>query len=214
MAVSDFMSQDLITLTPDAKINRALDLMKSRKINQIPVLEGQQLKGLITRRDIAAAMPSPATSLSVYEVNYLISKATVSDIMQTSVPTIAPQAQLEAAIKMMREQNVSVVVVSDQDQVKGIITKNDIFDAFLQIAGYDLADSTFLRIKVVKDEKGIIGKLGEVLAQNDFFILNLVVVRHDQERILELHLKGTQTSQLNEALAAANFQVEELRRNE
>ncbi len=214
MAVSDFMSQNLITVTPDAKINEVLDLMKKNKINQIPVLENKKLIGLITRRDIAAALPSPATSLSVYEVNYLISKATIADVMQTTVPTIAPKAQLEAAIKMMRDQNISVLLVADQDQVEGIITKNDIFDAFLQIAGYDLNDSVFLRIKVVKDNKGIIAKLGEILAQNDFLILNMVVVRHNQEKILELHLKGSQVAELNQALVAANFQIEELRSNE
>lgn len=214
MAVSDFMSQNLITVTPDAKINEVLDLMKKNKINQIPVLENKKLKGLITRRDIAAALPSQATSLSVYEVNYLISKATIADVMQTTVPTIAPKAQLEAAIKMMRDQNISVLIVADQDQVQGIITKNDIFDAFLQIAGYDLNDSIFLRIKVVKDNKGIIAKLAEILVQNDFFILNMVVVRHNQERILELHLKGSKVAELNQALVEANFQIEELRHNE
>jgi acetoin utilization protein AcuB len=210
MAVQDYMSKDLITVGLDEHINKALDLMKHHQINQIPVLHEGKLKGLITREDIATAMPSISTSLSIYEINYLISKSLVSDVMQKNVATISSQAQLEDAVKILRDQNINVLVVVDNDAVKGIVTKNDIFDAFLQIAGYDLVDSVFLRIKVVEDSKGVIARLGTVLAENDFSILNLVVIRHENDRILELHVKGQEVSKLNTALANAGFDLEEV----
>lgn len=210
MAVQDYMSKDLITVGLDEHINKALDLMKINQINQIPVLQEGKLKGLITREDIAKAMPSISTSLSVYEINYLISKSVVSDVMQKNVATISSQSQLEDAVKILRDQNINVLVVVDNEIVKGIVTKNDIFDAFLQIAGYDLVDSVFLRIKVVNDSKGVIARLGSVLAENDFSILNLVVIRHEVERILELHVKGKEISKLNTALANSGFDLEEV----
>ncbi|BDR57887.1 CBS domain-containing protein [Xylocopilactobacillus apicola] len=210
MAVTDYMSKDLITITPDEHINKALDIMKGHQINQIPVLKEGKLKGLITREDIAAAMPSTSTSLSVYEVSYLISKAQISDVMEKNVATISSQAQLEDAVKILRDQNINVLVVVDNEAVKGILTKNDIFDAFLQIAGYDLLDSLFLRVKVVKDDKGVIAHLGSVLAENDFSILNLVVLRHPSERVLELHVKGQDVPKLTAALTSEGFDLEEI----
>lgn len=210
MAVADYMSKDLITLSPDDHINKALDLMKSNQINQIPVVKDSKILGLITREDVAKSMPSTSTSLSIYEINYIISKSLISEIMQKDIATIKSTAQLEDAVKILRDQNINVLMVVDNEEIKGILTKNDIFDAFLQIAGYDLKDSVFIRIKVSEDSKGLLAKLGTVLAENDFSILNLVVVRHENDKILELHIKGYDVSKLNVELANQGFNIEEI----
>ncbi|BDR55646.1 CBS and ACT domain-containing protein [Xylocopilactobacillus apis] len=208
MAVIDYMTKDLITVSLDEHINEALDMMKSNHINQIPVLKDGKLAGLITREDIAAALPSSSTSLSVYEINYLISKAMISDVMEKDVATISSDAQLEDAVKIMLDRNINVVVVEDNNEVKGIVTKNDVFDAFLQIAGYDLKNSSFIRVKVAEDAKGVIAKIGEILANNGFTILNLVVIRHSVDRVIELHVEGKDLLKLNKDLTEAGFDLE------
>lgn len=82
MSVSDFMSKDLVVVHPETPIFDAVDLMKQHDIHRLPVLKDERLVGLITEGIISAAMPSKATSLSVYEVNYLLNKTTVGDVME------------------------------------------------------------------------------------------------------------------------------------
>ena len=88
MSVRDFMSKDLITVNADTPIFDAIDLMKKNKIHRLPVVEGRKLIGLITEGVIQEALPSKATSLSVYEVNYLLNKTNVKDIMIKKRPLL------------------------------------------------------------------------------------------------------------------------------
>ncbi len=136
MSVSDFMTKTVVTVDSQTTIFDAVDLMKQHDIHRLPVVDDGKLVGLITEGTIAEATPSKATSLSVYEMNYLLNKTTVADIMLKKVTTIEPDALLEDAISVMRSENVGVLPVMDDDALVGIITNNDIFDAFLKITGY------------------------------------------------------------------------------
>ena len=88
MSVRDFMTKNVITVHSAMPIFDAIDLMKKHDIHRLPVVDQQRLVGLITEGTIAEAMPSKATSLSVYEMNYLLNKTTVADIMLKKVTTI------------------------------------------------------------------------------------------------------------------------------
>ena len=103
MTVRDFMTEKLITVTPDTPIFDAIDLMKKHDIHRLPVMEDQKLVGLITQGVIQESMPSKATSLSVFELNYLINKTKVGDVMLTNVTTIEADALLEDAIKVEKD---------------------------------------------------------------------------------------------------------------
>ena len=137
MTVRDFMTEKLVTVTPQTPIFDAIDLMKKHDIHRLPVMENQKLVGLITQGVIQESMPSKATSLSVFELNYLINKTKVGDVMLTDVTTIEADALLEDAIKVMRTKSIGVLPVMEKNQLVGIITNNDIFDAFLKISGYE-----------------------------------------------------------------------------
>ena len=130
MSVSDFMTKNVVVVAPETPIFDAIDLMKQHDIHRLPVLQNDKLVGLITEGIIQEAMPSKATSLSVYEANYLLNKTTVGDIMEKNVLTIDPDALLEDAIYKMRENKIAVLPVVEQETVTGIITNNDIFAAF------------------------------------------------------------------------------------
>lgn len=207
MSVSDFMTQNLVTVTPDVRINDAVDLMRDHKIHRLPVVDNGRLVGLVTQGIIEAAMPSKATSLSVYEMNYLLNKTTVQDVMEKSVLTIAPQASLEDAIFKMRRYNIGVLPVLDnQGHLQGIITNNDIFDAFLDLAGYN-AGGTEVSVKIDQDEAGFLAKLGTALAKHQYNISTLVVNRRQTAQEIQVHVASTDVAGIKAALEAAGFEV-------
>ncbi|EOT30095.1 CBS domain-containing protein [Enterococcus saccharolyticus] len=206
MSVSDFMATDLVTVTPDTPIFDAVDLMKHHDIHRLPVLENGQLVGLITEGIIQEAMPSKATSLSVYEVNYLLNKTTVRDVMIKNVATIAPDALLEDAIALMRTKNIGVLPVVEGSDLKGIITNNDIFDAFLKITGYNNG-GTRVTIQIAEDQKGILANIAKLLADNDFSIATIVVNRVNGATIIEIQVESPAVTTIRQALETAGYTV-------
>ncbi|MCL5459062.1 CBS and ACT domain-containing protein [Loigolactobacillus coryniformis] len=206
MSVADFMTKKLITVRPETRINDAVDLMKNNDIHRLPVLDNGQLVGLVTEGIIQAALPSKATSLSVYEVNYLLNKTTVADVMEKDVRTIPADAVLEDAIYQMRHYKIGVLPVIDNGQLVGIITNNDIFDAFLNIAGYDKGGTT-VTIKVTHNVAGFLAKVSDALAEHNYNILTLMVTDRADVRLIELHVDTTDATGVKSALTGAGFEL-------
>jgi len=206
MSVSDFMTTDLVTVTPDTPIFDAVDLMKKHDIHRLPVLENNQLVGLITEGIIQEAMPSKATSLSVYEVNYLLNKTTVRDVMIKNIETISPDALLEDGIAIMRSKNIGVLPVVEGPNLLGIITNNDIFDAFLKITGYNNG-GTRVTIQITEDQKGILADIAQLLANNDFSIATIVVNRVSDGTIIEIQVESQAVATIQQALESAGYNV-------
>lgn len=207
MSVSDFMSKNLIVAQPEMKIFDAVDLMKTNNIHRLPVVHKEQLIGLITEGTIQSAMPSKATSLSVYEVNYLLNQTTVSDVMVKEVQTIKPEASLEEGIFLMRKNNIGVLPVIDgNNALTGIITNNDIFDAFLKITGYN-DGGTRIQLRIPEDHKGILADITKLLAENDFSILTIVVNRKELETIIELQIESRETQKIEGILKNAGYDI-------
>jgi len=206
MSVADYMSTKLVVITPQTTVSVAVELMKANNIHRLPVLDGSTLVGIVTQGIIARALPSQATSLSVYETNYLLTKTTIASIMERHVQTIPATAQLEDAIYQMRQHKIGVLPVMQAKQVVGIITNNDILDAFLNISGYG-EPGVVCRVKVDHDHTGVIFRIGQVLAEHDLSIQTLMVVREHQERVIELHIDSDQATTVNQVLATAGFDV-------
>jgi FOG: CBS domain len=206
MSVSDFMTTELVTVTPDTPIFDAIDLMKKHDIHRLPVLENQKLVGLITEGLIQEAMPSKATSLSVYEINYLVNKTIVKDVMIKQVETIGPEALLEDAIASMRKNNIGVLPVLEGDALKGVITNNDIFDAFLKITGYN-GGGTRVSIQIDRNDKGIIAAITKILAENELSISTIVVNRMEAFIIIEIQVESQETEKIKNLLNSAGYTV-------
>ncbi|GGI64404.1 CBS domain-containing protein [Enterococcus alcedinis] len=206
MSVKDFMSKNVITVEPQTPIFDAIDLMKTHQIHRLPVVTAGKLVGLITEGVIQGALPSKATSLSVYEVNYLLNKTNVKDIMIKEVETITPDALLEDGIAKMRANNIGVLPVIDADQVVGIITNNDIFDAFLKITGY-YAGGTRVTLSIEKDHHGILADITKVLAENELSILTIVVNRESDQTIVEIQVESKLPEKVAETLVHAGYKV-------
>lgn len=208
MSVKDFMSADLVVVDPQTKIFDAVDLMKKHDIHRLPVIDNGKLVGLITEGTIQEALPSKATSLSVYEANYLLNKTVVADVMIKDVKTIHPKAQLEDAVYIMRQNNIAVLPVLDNDQLVGIITNNDIFDAFLKLAGYHEGGSR-IQVRIQEDKKGVLAEIAKVLADNDYSILTVIIDHVEGAAIVELQMQAKEPEKIKELLEQAGFEVTE-----
>lgn len=136
MYVKNRMNTNVVTVSPDSSISSAFNLMMEYGYSQFPVVESKQLKGLITERVLKDVSPSKATSLSIFELNYLLSKTKVKDIMLTEIFTASPDMLIEDAAVLLRSNDIgSLPVISDNNELVGIITSTDIMDAFIEFLG-------------------------------------------------------------------------------
>ena len=207
MIVENYMSKELITVAPTTKVNDAVELMNQHQIHRLPVLKAGELVGLITEGTIQAAMPSKATSLSVFEANYLLNKTTVADVMIKNVTTIQADALLEEAVEIMRTNNFGVLPVRNQTgELVGIITNNDIFAAFLQITGYQ-TDGVRVAIKIESDHQGVLADLSARFAAAAMNIVQIVVFRQDGQPVIVTQLTETTEAAVADLLAANDYDV-------
>lgn len=206
MSVADYMTAKVITVSPDTKVNMAVNVMKDHQIHRLPVIDGDRLVGIVTEGTIREASPSKATSLSIYEVNYLFNKMTVKDIMEKEVKTISQDAQLEDAISTMRHHDIGVLPVMDGQQVVGIITTNDVLDGFLDITDY-FVDATVVQVMIEHDRTGVIYEIGKIMADNNFNIQTLIVTRNLGPIMIEMHVDKTDSVAVKKALETAGYAV-------
>ena len=132
MYVRSRMSKNPITITRETTIAEALDIMRNNSIRRLPVMEKDKLVGIVTERDLEVS-PSPATSLSVFEINYLLAKMKIGDVLpkRQNVITVSPDALLEEAALLMRDHKIGALPVCEDGKLVGIITETNIFDAFI-----------------------------------------------------------------------------------
>ena len=207
MLVKDYMSKNLVTISKGTKIFDAVELMNQKRIHRIPVTEDNAIIGLITEGTIQEAMPSKATSLSVYEANYLLNKTKVEDVMIREVETILDNCLLEEAIFKMRQHKVNVLpVLNEKKELVGIITNNDIFDAFLSITGYK-KPGTRVAIKIKEDHEGILADLTKIFADNHLNIIQIVVYRKDSIPIVVIQTTSEENQKVNDVLKTAGYYV-------
>ena len=177
MYVKDIMNQHPVCISPETSISEAIDIMHENGFHRLPVVNTRsQLVGLLTEGTIAASTSSNTSSLSTYELNYLLNKTKVDSIMVKNVRTIHEDALLEEAASLMLQDNIGCLPVVKENVVIGIITQNDIFAAFIDILGYYQKGMRIV-INVPADKAGTVEAISHVLASNGVNISNVVVFR-------------------------------------
>lgn len=189
MAVKDFMTKKVVYISPDTTIAHAADKMREQGLHRLPVIENDKLVGLVTEGTIAEASPSKATSLSIFEMNYLLNKTKVKDVMIRQVITVSPFDSLEDAVYLMLKNKVGILPVVENDQVYGVITDRDVFKSFLEIAGYG---EEGVRVRfVVDDQVGVLEKIIRLIVEENLNISNTVnIPRKDGKVIIEVQIDG------------------------
>ena len=137
MLVRDWMTTVPVTVRPDAPVAEAQHLMRHRRIRHLPVVDGERLAGIITDRDVRTTLPSPATSLAVGEIRYLLDRLLVERVMTRSVITIGPHAPIADAVGLVLAHHIGALPVVEGDRLVGIITETDLLRAFAATSAVD-----------------------------------------------------------------------------
>ena len=163
MLVRERMTRHPVTVSPEASISEALDLMRREKVRRLPVLDKRgRLVGIVLEKDLLYASPSPATSLSIYEMHYLLSRLTVAEVMSQEVITVDEITPLEEAARIMTDNRIGGLPVMRGDQLVGIITETDLFKVFLEMLG---AREKGVRLTLqVPDQKGVLASITSAIA--------------------------------------------------
>lgn len=175
MFVKNKMTANPFTISPEQSMSDAREIMEQYSVRRLPVVQDSKLVGVVSREDINRASPSMATSLTVNELTYLLNKTKIKKIMTKNPISISPNALLEEAAILMRDNSVSFLPVVDNNKLVGIITESDIFDSFIELLGFR-EKGTRLTIEV-NDEPGIMSHLTGIVGVYGANITHVAVYR-------------------------------------
>ena len=211
MLVREWMTPDPVTISPDTPVLEAIKLLKEKGFRRLPIVEGGKLVGIVTDKDLKDAMPSKATTLSVWELNYLLSKLTVSEVMAKPVITVQADEPLEEAALLMEEYKVGGLPVLEGDRLVGMITITDVLRAFIEVMGMKEGG---VRITFdVPDRPGALAQAAQAVPP-----ANIVSVatagKHDGMRRIVMRVTGEDAVGVPERLKAAGEIVVDVRKTE
>ena len=196
MAVKDFMTRKVVYISPDTTIAHAADLMREQGLHRLPVIENDKLVGLVTEGTIAEASPSKATSLSIFEMNYLLNKTKVKDVMLRDVITVSKFASLEDATYLMYKNKVGILPVVDNDQVSGYGEEG-------------------VRVRFVTEDKvGVLEQIIHLIVEEGYNIANTVNIPTKDDRVvIEVQIDGvTDLEGIRTKFEANGLKVDEITR--
>lgn len=213
MYVKSRMTTNPYTIAFDAPITEVIELMREKNLKRVPVVHGDRVVGMLTHGDIQKVSPTKATTLSIYELNYLLAKTKVSDAMTKNVITISPDALLEEAAVMMRENKISSLAVEKDGKLVGIITESDIFDAFIDLLGFRDVGS---RITVqAQDAPGALADIAEIFKDLDSNITHIAAYRGSGGYSdLVIRTSAINTDMLEKRLSEHGYKIENVIRNQ
>jgi len=164
MLVRERMSRSPVTISTDVPITEALKVMRKHSVRRLPVLDKEgRMVGIVSEKDLLYASPSSASSLSIYEMHYMLSQLKVTEVMATDVTTISADTPLEEAARIMADNKIGGLPVLQDGRLVGIITETDIFKVFLEMLG---ARDKGLRLTVeIPERKGEIARITTAIAQ-------------------------------------------------
>lgn len=201
MIVGKRMSSPIVTVPPDLPIMEAMALMKQEHIRHMVVVDKKKMVGLVTKNDLDNAMPSKVSSLSIWEMNYLIDKIKVENVMVKDVLTADEDMPVEEAARIMADHKISCLPVLRGKEVVGIITETDLFRLFLEVLG---ARHKGVRLSAsLSTEPGSIAKLTQAIFEAGGDIISFGTFAGEAIGLDEVTLKvqGVSEKALAEAIA-------------
>jgi len=200
MLVGERMKSPVITIRSDMPVLDALNLMRQEHIRRTPVVKNGKLVGIVSEKDLLNASPSPATSLSIYEMNYLLSKILVKDVMKKNVLTVTEDTPIEEAARIMADNKIGSMPVLRNGRIVGIITETDLFKLLLELMG---AREVGVRVTaLLRDERGELGKLAQAIANEggDFLAFGVFSGEDPSNRMVTFKVQGIEQEKLKSLL--------------
>ncbi len=205
MYVRNRMTKNPYTIAYDAPITDAVALLREKGLKRLPVVDGEKVVGILTQSDIHKVSPTKATSLSIFEINYLLSKLTVKDAMAKKAITVEVDSLLEEAAVIMRENRIGTLPVVDGGKLVGIITESDIFDAFIDLLGFKDSGS---RITIeAKDVPGAMADIAEIFKSLQVNITHIAVFNGQGFRDVVIRSEALDTAGLEKKLSEQGYKV-------
>ena len=199
-----------VTISPDASFSEARSLIHTKGIRHLPVMDkNNRIVGIVTDADIRKAAPSDATTLSIYEINYLLDKLKVSAFMtpRDKLITITPDTLIEEAVQLMRDHKIGCLPVLEGEKLYGIFTETDALDHLVDIFGLKQQGS---RLTVAFDDKpGAMLGILEVFKKHEVNVISIISPSFmiDGKRIAAIRIRTEAHESIVKELEKAGYPV-------
>lgn len=201
MLIREWMTKDVITVTPDTSMMKASKILKENRIRRLPVVDAEgRLIGIVSDRDIKEASPSKATTLDMYEMHYLLAELKAKNIMTAKPITVKPTDTVEQAALIMLDNKVGgLPVVDDNGKLVGIISDHDVFKALVDITGARMGGLQFAI--ELPDQPGTARPLFDLLRAHNARLLSVLTVSNaDGNRQLFIRVRDLENSKAEQEL--------------
>ncbi len=213
MFVAQWMTRKPQRVSSKTPVMEAMQLLRKGGYRRLPVVDGGRLVGIVTDRDLKDATPSAVNTLSVYELNYLLSKLTVREVMSAPVITVSPEDPVEQASLLMEEHKISGLPVVSGGTLEGMLTISDMLRAFVAMLG--LRDGGTRVTVSLPDEPGALGRAASAATPSNIIAVvtagEQAAGHTDGHRELVLRVVGEAAAEFPERLRAAGIQVKDIR---
>lgn len=200
MLVKSRMSAPVLTVAAETPIMEALSTMREKGIRRMPVVAKGKMVGIVSDKDLLNAAPSDATSLSIWEINYLLTKITVKDVMTKDVLTVTEDTPIEEAAAIMVDNKIGGLPVMRGKELVGLITETDLFKIFLELMG---ARNEGVRVTAfVPDKVGELKQLTQAVAEagGSFLAFGQFAGENAGNRLVTFRVRGLTMEQVKTAV--------------
>ena len=201
------MSRNVPVCAPDDGLDKAIQVMRDQKARQLVVAEGDQVVGVLSRIDLQHVLPSTATTLSVNEMNYQLSRLKVRDYMTHKVVSVAPDTTIEEAARAMHDSDVSGLPVVKNGRLVGLINRTMMLEVFIEEMGLQVASS---RITLeLDDTPGQVLNVAQIIRDRGLNIVSIATFFHGptDKRLVVFRVKTSEPAPVEEALRAAGYRI-------
>lgn len=201
------MSRNVPICSPEDGLDKAIQIMREKKVRQLFVAEGERVVGVLSRIDLQHVLPSTATTLAVNEMNFQLSRLKVRDYMTRSVITVAPDATIEEAARLMHDRDVSGLPVVKDGKLVGHINRTMMLAAFIEEMGLQVESS---RITLeLDDTPGQILSVTQIIKERGLNIVSIATFfpEPSTKRLVVFRVKTNDPKPIEEALRAAGYKV-------
>ena len=210
MYVDRIMSRKVFQVTEETRVPPMAALMRDHHIRHLPVVRDGRLVGLVTSHDLERVAPSPVTTFSVGEANYLLGKLTAAKVMRTQVITCTPNTLVEEAARLLRQEKIGCLpVVDPHGHLRGMLTHEDLLDFFLDITGCLMEDTTRIAVHL-PDTIGQLGRLLTIINEAGGYIATVVSPLHPDQtglRIAVVRYRAADPGALNAQLRNLGYDL-------
>lgn len=200
MLVRNWMTTDVLTISPDTSLLKLTKLMRDHDVRRLPVVDkGGRLIGIISDRDVRDASPSKATTLDMYEMHYLLAEIRASTIMTPNPYTVKPEDTVEMAAMLMLDHKIGGLPVVEDGKLIGIISELDVFKALVNITG--VREESFQIGFAIANRHGAMKPIFDLVRKRGARILSVLSNNNDEgERHIFLRLRRLETEAQEDAL--------------